>query len=46
MVYYEQAANRSEAGKREYRIKRLNRRKKEQLISAAPQCLKGIEAKQ
>jgi putative endonuclease len=46
IVYYEQVANRSEAGKREYRIKKLHRQKKELLISTASLCLKDIDVKQ
>ncbi|WP_163339606.1 GIY-YIG nuclease family protein [Desulfopila sp. IMCC35008] len=46
MVYYENAANRSEAGKREYRIKKMARREKEMLISSESHHLEGPEAQQ
>lgn len=46
MVYYENAANRSEAGKREYHIKKMTRQEKEALISTGGHDLEDVDTKQ
>ena len=45
LVYQERAANRSAAGKREYRIKRLTRREKLALISTASRIISPTKKK-
>ena len=43
LVYQEKAANRSAAGKREYRIKQLSRREKLALIAAGSRIISPVK---